>query len=131
MNFKNIYNNELYERYTHPKHKVTLLEPTASSGIYNPSCGDKVQIQLIIKEGVIAKIGHETQGCVISAGAADLICDYVAQQPVEILRTLTREKIFEIIGMELGPNRLRCAFITVEALQNALQNYINNLTVSP
>ena len=130
MNLKNIYNNEIYERYAHPKHKVILTTSDATSGVYNPSCGDKVQVQLLIKNGIVVGIGHQTQGCVISAGSADLIVDYVLQKSIDVITNLNREKVFEIIGMELGPNRLRCAFITVEALQNALLtlNQSNGIT---
>ena len=120
MNLKNIYNNQIYERYNHPKHKVTLAQPTSESGVYNPSCGDKVTVQILIQNGVVTEIGHHTQGCVISGGAADLICEYSLGKTAEMITSLTPEAVFTIIGMKLGPNRLRCAFITVEALQHAL-----------
>ena len=122
MNLKNVYNNALYERYNHPKYKVTLNDPCLMSGVYNPSCGDKISVQIKYQEGKIIAVGYEAQGCVISGGSADLILEYALGKTAQEIMILNNEHVFAIIGMSLGPNRLRCAFITVEALKNICVN---------
>ena len=120
---KNIYNNQLYEHYHHPKHKVILAAYTFESGVYNPSCGDRVSLQVLLKDDVLTVIGFQAEGCVISSGSADLIADFLIGKNIKDVMTISKDTITQLIGMELGPNRLRCAFITVEALQNIYKQY--------
>ncbi len=123
MNLKNIYNNQLYERYNNPKYKQILKEYSFQSGIYNPSCGDKINIQVVLSEGKIISIAYQSEGCVISGGAADLLVDFFLEKNINEVMNFTKEAIFSVIGMNLGPNRLRCAYITIEALQNIFKQY--------
>jgi nitrogen fixation NifU-like protein len=123
MDFKNIYNNQLYERYNHPHHKVILKDFSHESGVYNPSCGDKVSLQVELVDGIVKVAGFQAEGCVISGGSADLLLGYMLGKHIADAQSLTKDDIFTIIGMPLGPNRLRCAFITVEALQNIAQKH--------
>lgn len=125
MNLKNIYNNQLHERYNNPKYKQMLKEFSFQSGIYNPSCGDKINIQVVLHKGKIINVGYQSEGCVISSGTADLLADFFINKNIIDVTTISKEDIFSIIGMNLGPNRLRCAYITIEALQNIYQQYTN------
>ncbi len=123
MNLKNVYNNALYERYNYPKYKVILQEYNAESGVYNPSCGDRVSIQAMVKDDRLTAVGYQAEGCVISGGSADVLLEYVLGKTVADVMAITKEQVLEVIGMQLGPNRLRCALITLEALQNACKQY--------
>jgi NifU-like protein involved in Fe-S cluster formation len=50
-----------------------LAAPGVSVQLDNPLCGDRISLDLLIKDGVIRAIGHETRGCLLCRAAASLI----------------------------------------------------------
>ncbi|MGD0190060.1 MAG: iron-sulfur cluster assembly scaffold protein [Rhizomicrobium sp.] len=50
-----------------------LPEPDASGTVFNPACGDKVTVDLSLKEGRIADIAHETKACVLAQASASVL----------------------------------------------------------
>lgn len=50
-----------------------LDEPTVSARIDNPICGDRVTVDLTVKDGRIAAIGAKVQGCALCQAATAVI----------------------------------------------------------
>lgn len=50
-----------------------LAHPTASSYLDNPLCGDRITLDLRIKNGVVVEVAQETKGCLICRAAASLV----------------------------------------------------------
>ena len=50
-----------------------LAHPSASSYLDNPLCGDRITLDLCIKNGVIIEVAQETKGCLICRAAASLV----------------------------------------------------------
>lgn len=50
-----------------------LVQPTASVRLDNALCGDRVTLDLRIKNGVIAEVGQETKGCLLCRASASLL----------------------------------------------------------
>jgi nitrogen fixation protein NifU and related proteins len=116
-----LYQEELMEHFKHPLNKGRLKDPDMTSGEYNPSCGDKVCVDCKMKDGVITEIGFVGSGCVISQASASMITDFCRGKSVDDILAITKDDILSLLGIELGPNRLRCALLTLQALQSGLQ----------
>jgi len=50
-----------------------LDAPDASARVDNPLCGDRVTIDLKLKDGRITAVGHRVQGCALCEASAALI----------------------------------------------------------
>jgi nitrogen fixation NifU-like protein len=50
-----------------------LAEPDASAEIVNPTCGDRITVDVRIANGRIAAIGHEVHACVLTQASASLL----------------------------------------------------------
>ena len=114
------YQKILLEHFKNPYHKKKVENPDFVSGKYNPSCGDRVKIAGLLKDGVITDIGFEGSGCVISQASTSLLAQSCMGKSVDEIRKLTKESILKMIGLQLGPNRLRCALLPLEALHEAI-----------
>ena len=119
----NLYHQELIEHYHHPRHRGTLPSPDVASTVHNPSCGDTVSWQICIQKGRIAAIAFQGTGCVISQAAASMLAEYCLGTELEVVCAYTTQTMLNLIGMELGPTRLKCALLPLEALHNALATY--------
>jgi len=115
------YQKVLMEHYKNPKCKKKINDPDFSSGHDNPACGDQLSIEGKVKDGVVTEIGFEGSGCVISMAAASMLTDYCLGKTVKELLNLTKDDILKMIGVQLGPNRLHCALLSLEALHKALK----------
>jgi len=118
--FNPFYQKVLMDHYKNPRNKKSIENPNFSSGQDNPSCGDKVSIHGKIEDGVIKEIGFDGSGCVISMATASMLTEKCKGKTVKEVLELTKDDILKMIGLELGPNRLHCALMSLEALHKAL-----------
>jgi nitrogen fixation NifU-like protein len=119
----NFYNEILMDHYRHPRHRGDVENPHFSSQVLNPSCGDSLSFAGKIKSEKLIAIKFKGTGCVISQAAASLLSEQVINQSVEKIMHLTKDDILALIGIALGPTRLRCGLLALEALQQGLVAY--------
>ena len=58
--------------------------------------------------------GH---GCAISQASADLLIESVIGKTLDEVRHLTKQDVLDLIGIELGPVRLKCALLSLKVLK--------------
>jgi nitrogen fixation protein NifU and related proteins len=50
-----------------------LAAPDAMATVHNPACGDRVTVELALKDGRVTAIAHTTQACVLAQASAALL----------------------------------------------------------
>ncbi len=110
----------ILDHFKYPRHKKILENPTFSSGQSNPSCGDKIAFEGIVKDGIITDIGFSGSGCVISQASASMLAEKCLGKPVSEVLTLSKDDITGMLNTALGPNRLKCALLSLQALKAGL-----------
>ena len=118
-----IYEQELMHHYRHSAYKGMLESASFASDAHNPSCGDSVSFQVIVKDNAIEKILFQGSGCVISQAAASLLAEHVVKSTLVDIAKLTTLDMLALVKISLGPNRSRCALLALEALQQNVQLY--------
>lgn len=118
----NIYQEKLMDHYKNPRNKKKIDKPNFSSGVQNPSCGDNIVIEGKLRGNEITEIGFDGSGCVISQAAASMLLQScIGKTPQEVLK-LNKDDILKMVGIPLGPNRIKCALLSLQALQESLKN---------
>lgn len=115
-----LYHDLLMDHYHHPRHRGTIAHPTFNSGQHNPSCGDAVTLTGVLVDGTLTEVAFEGKGCVISQAAASLLCEYALGKSIDQLHALDADAMLALVGIPLGPTRMRCALLVLQALQSAL-----------
>ena len=78
MDLKTLYQEILNEHNLNPTHKGTTQDATFTLQGINPSCGDKIFLQLKVDEaGVVVAGSFEGTGCAVSQASADMMLDVV------------------------------------------------------
>ncbi len=77
MDIKSLYREIVNEHNLHPTHKHDLDNPTMILNGVNPSCGDDINLQLLIENGVIVDASFNGSGCAVSQASTDMMCDLV------------------------------------------------------
>lgn len=120
-----LYKQELLDHYRFPRHKGKLVQPDFSSDQHNPSCGDQVCFQGKLANGCIVEIAFDGVGCVISQATASMVADLVKDRQISYSIALKSDDILTLIGIDLGPTRLKCALISLYALQQGLRSHLD------
>lgn len=117
----NIYQEELMDHYRYPRNKGELESPDFCSELKNPSCGDEVQIKGMMRNGTIETVYFSGKGCVISQATASMVTEACKGKMADEVLLWGVSFIQGLVGISLGPVRLKCALLPLEALQQGLQ----------
>jgi len=112
-----LYREEILDHYQHPRHHGTLEHPDITYEDANPLCGDRIRMDVNVREGHIADVGFSGIGCAISQAAASMLCERIEGMSLEDVKRLTREDMLEMLGIELGPVRLKCGLLALKTLK--------------
>ncbi|MGB8367057.1 MAG: iron-sulfur cluster assembly scaffold protein [Candidatus Babeliales bacterium] len=119
----NIYQELLRDHYRFPRNQGKLTFPDFVSKQFNPSCGDTIQFSGYIKNKMIKKLAFEGKGCVISQATASLLTEEAKEKTFDEVMALDKDFIQHMIGMQLGPIRVKCALLPLLALQEGIVTY--------
>jgi nitrogen fixation protein NifU and related proteins len=118
---ENFYHQELVDHFKYPKNKKSVPNANFVAGQDNPSCGDKIYIEGIIEGDKILDIGFSGVGCVISQATTSMLVDECIGKTIDHILTLTGDDILGMIGLQLGPVRIKCALLSLQVLQEGVQ----------
>jgi nitrogen fixation NifU-like protein len=118
-----IYKEIILDHYKHPRNFGQLPSTQHKAQVANPLCGDSIMMELEIVNDVIEDIRFSGQGCAIAMASASLLTEYAKNKSLQDLTMLTKDSILELLSIELSPNRLKCALVSLEALQKAIHTY--------
>jgi len=113
-----LYREVIIEHYKNPGYRGSLDPHDISFEDENPLCGDQIKIDLRVDEsGKITEAAFDGHGCAISQASADLLLESVIGKSTEEIKKFTKTDILEMLGIELGPVRLKCALLPLKILK--------------
>lgn len=118
-----IYREQILDHYKHPRNFGHLEKPDVTLEEHNVSCGDRITIELKVKNEklkVVEDIRFSGEGCAISQASASMLTEKVMGMRVVDAQKLATKDITDMLGTELTPARVKCAVLSLEVLHNAL-----------
>jgi nitrogen fixation protein NifU and related proteins len=113
-----LYRELIIERYKNPLYRGTLDPHDISFEDDNPLCGDHLRIDLRVdSEGRVIEAAFDGHGCAISQASADILIESIVGKTVEEVKLVNKEDLLEMLGLELGPVRLKCALLSLKVLK--------------
>lgn len=110
------YREHILDHARSPRNWGLLENPDFDHAEANTLCGDHLHLTLSVDDGVIRAVGWEGHGCAISQASASLLGERLVGMPLADALRLQRDDILELIGLELTPNRMRCALLSLKVL---------------
>jgi nitrogen fixation protein NifU and related proteins len=117
MSFDDLYRQNILDHYQNPRNFGTLEHPDISAEDSNPLCGDEIRIDLLVKDGVIEDVRFSGKGCSISRAAASMLTEEIRGKTLEEVKRIGKDDVLEMLGIELGPVRLKCALLALKTLK--------------
>lgn len=113
-----LYRELIIDRYKNPQFRGELDSADISYQDDNPLCGDKIQIDLRVDDSnIVTEAVFSGHGCSISQASADLVVESVVGKSLDEVKEMDKEAVLELLGIELGPVRLKCALLSLKVLK--------------
>jgi len=115
---EDLYREVIIDHYKNPQYRGKLEPHDISFEDDNPLCGDHIRIDLRIDEdGRVNEARFDGHGCAISQASADLLTESIIGKPLEEIKSLNKQDILDLLGIDLGPVRLKCALLSLKVLK--------------
>ncbi len=117
-----MYQERILLHYRSPKNFGPLDGAQYSGEESNPLCGDHITLRVKADpaSGKIEAVRFEGDGCAISMASASMLTETLSTLTIDGALKLSRDDVFERLGIPLSPARIRCALTGFVALGKAL-----------
>lgn len=113
-----LYREQIIERYKNPQYRGHLDPYDIHFEDDNPLCGDHIEITIRVNgENKVAEAAFEGKGCAISQASADLLVEFIHGKTLDEVKAMNKEDLLNLLGIELGPVRLKCALLSLKVLK--------------
>ena len=113
-----LYREVIIEHYKNPSYRGHLDPHDIQFADNNPLCGDHIEITLqTAADGTVQDARFDGHGCAISQASADLLVESIIGKPLDEVKNLNKQSILDMLGIELGPVRLKCALLSLKVLK--------------
>jgi nitrogen fixation protein NifU and related proteins len=113
-----LYREVIIEHYKNPSYRGHLEPHDIQFEDSNPLCGDHIEVTLqVTEDGKVSDARFNGHGCAISQASADLLIESIIGKPLDDVKALNKEHILDLLGIDLGPVRLKCALLSLKVLK--------------
>ncbi|WP_047979629.1 Fe-S cluster assembly sulfur transfer protein SufU [Ornithinibacillus contaminans] len=141
MSFNNLdtlYRQVIMDHYKNPRNRGVVEGDALTIDMNNPTCGDRIQLQLQVEDGIVKDAKFEGEGCSISMSSASMMTQAVKGKKVtdalemsklfsnmmlgeEIETDLDLGDIEALSGVSKFPARIKCATLAWKAMEKGVQ----------
>ncbi|MCJ7718130.1 MAG: SUF system NifU family Fe-S cluster assembly protein [Anaerolineales bacterium] len=115
---EDFYRELIIERFKTPHFRGELEPNDITFEDDNPACGDHIRIDVRLDEKqVVTEAVFSGEGCAISQASADLLLESIIGKSIDEVKELSKEDILDMLGIELGPVRIKCALLPLKVLK--------------
>jgi len=113
-----LYREIIIDRYKNPLYRGSLDPNDITFEDDNPLCGDHIRIDLRVNgDERVTEAAFNGQGCAISQASADLLVESIQGKTLDEVKALSKADVLDMLGIELGPVRLKCALLSLKVLK--------------
>lgn len=141
MSFNNLdtlYRQVIMDHYKNPRNRGSLSEEALTLEMNNPTCGDRIQLYLIVENDRINDVKFEGEGCSISLASASMMTQAIKGKKLSDALTMSHYfselmlgEDVELTDQDMGdvealqgvskfPARIKCATLAWKAMEKAV-----------
>ena len=114
------YRDYILDHYRNPRNAGSIENADASFEDINPLCGDKVRMDLRIRDGVIEDVKFKGRGCAISQASTSLLTEEIKGKKIADIDGIGKDEVLANLGINISAARLKCALLGLKVLKQAL-----------
>ena len=123
-----MYKENIIDHYKNPHNHGTIENADIKFTENNPLCGDVITVTLKVNDHKVDDIKFMGQGCAISTAATSMLTEEIKGKQIEEVKKVSRDDVVEMLGIEIGPVRTKCAVLGLVAVKEGIKQYENKIT---
>lgn len=117
-----LYRELIIEHWQHPQNSGKVRNPTFQLTHENKYCGDAILVSGKVKKDKLTDVKFIGEGCSVSIASASMFTEHIKGMAVKSILAISQKEFLELLGIQLGTMRLKCALFVYEAINKALTN---------
>ncbi|MFC4023735.1 Fe-S cluster assembly sulfur transfer protein SufU [Oceanobacillus longus] len=138
-NLDTLYRQVIMDHYKNPKNRGNIDGDAVTIDMNNPTCGDRIQLQMQVEDGIVKDAKFDGEGCSISMSSASMMTQAIKGRKVEDAINMSHafsdmmlgnevdteefdmEDIEALQGVAKFPARIKCATLAWKAMEKGVQ----------
>ncbi|QTH44147.1 SUF system NifU family Fe-S cluster assembly protein [Cohnella sp. LGH] len=132
-----LYRRVIMDHYKTPRNRGELEDGSVTVNLNNPTCGDRISLQLQLEDGIVRNVKFTGEGCSISMSSASMMTEAVMGKTGEEALALADkfsalmkgedvqfddyEDVEALSGVNKFPARIKCATLAWNALRKGVE----------
>ncbi|UJF34687.1 Fe-S cluster assembly sulfur transfer protein SufU [Paenibacillus hexagrammi] len=142
MQLDDLYRRVIMDHYKNPRNRGKFdADEAVTIDLNNPTCGDKISLQMKVEDGMVSDAKFIGEGCSISLSSASMMTDAVKGKTLEEALDMAEkfsglmkgeavefeyEDIEALSGVNKFPARIKCATLAWNALRKGIEHTKQN-----
>lgn len=136
MQLDDLYRRVIMDHYKNPRNRGTFDNDAVTVNLNNPTCGDRISLQIMLQDGIVQEAKYTGEGCSISMSSASMMTEAVKgktmEQALDIANRFSSlmkgeevdfddyEDLEALSGVNKFPARIKCATLAWNALRKGI-----------
>ncbi|NMO95529.1 Fe-S cluster assembly sulfur transfer protein SufU [Paenibacillus lemnae] len=137
MQLDDLYRRVIMDHYKNPRNRGKFEDGTVTIDLNNPTCGDRISLQLKVEDGIVKDAKYTGEGCSISMSSASMMTEAIKGRNLQEAEELASrfsslmkgeavefeeyEDIEALSGVNKFPARIKCATLAWNALRKGIE----------
>jgi len=123
---RKLYHTKVIDHYENPRNVGSLNKHDNNVGIGlvgAPACGDVMKLSIKIKDNIIIDSKFKTFGCGSAIASSSYLTEHIKNMHIDNAYKISNKDIAS--ELKLPPVKLHCSMLAKDAVQSAIEDYIN------
>ena len=119
-----MYSDKVIDHYENPRNvgKMNREDKDVGTGMVGaPACGDVMQLQIRVEDGIIEDAKFKTYGCGSAIASSSLLTEWVKGKSLEEAGRISNTDIAQ--ELTLPPVKIHCSVLAEDAIKAAIEDY--------
>ncbi|WP_284141728.1 MULTISPECIES: Fe-S cluster assembly sulfur transfer protein SufU [unclassified Virgibacillus] len=139
-NLDSLYRQVIMDHYKNPRNRGKIEGDVLTVDMNNPTCGDRIQLQLKVEDGIVSDAKFDGEGCSISMSSASMMTQAIKGKKVEDALAMSKDFSNMMLGEEVEfeddiaalhgvskfPARIKCATLAWKAMEKGVHEQEEN-----
>jgi len=119
-----MYSDKVLDHYENPRNvgKMDKKDDNVGTGMVGaPACGDVMQLQILVDDGIIQDAKFKTYGCGSAIASSSLLTEWVKGKSLDEAGSIKNTEIAQELA--LPPVKIHCSVLAEDAIKAAIKDY--------
>ena len=116
------YTETVMDHFQHPRNVGEIADADGTGKVGNPVCGDIMQLQIKVRDGVITQAKFKTFGCGAAIASSSMLTELIKGKTIVQALEISNDTVTEALG-GLPALKRHCSVLAEQALKKAVDDY--------